>query len=26
VQFCWDGPGDPPVWHAYDEQFARASY
>jgi hypothetical protein len=26
VQFCWDGPGDPPVWHAYSEQFARASY
>jgi hypothetical protein len=26
VQFCWDGPGDPPVWHAWDEQFARASY
>jgi hypothetical protein len=25
VQFCWDGPGDPPAWHAYDEQFARAS-
>ena len=21
VQFCWDGPD----WHAYDEQFARAS-
>jgi hypothetical protein len=26
VQFCWDGPGDVPVWHAYSEQFARASY
>jgi hypothetical protein len=26
VQFCWDGPGDPAVWHAWDEQFARASY
>jgi hypothetical protein len=26
VQFCWDGPGDPPAWHAYSEQFARASY
>ncbi len=25
VQFCWDGPGDPPAWHAYSEQFARAS-
>jgi hypothetical protein len=25
VQFCWDGPGDTPAWHAYDEQFARAS-
>ena len=25
-QFCWDGPGDPSVWHAWDEQFARASY
>jgi len=24
VQFCWDGPGDVPVWHAYSEQFARA--
>jgi hypothetical protein len=24
VQFCWDGPGDPPAWHAYDEQFAHA--
>jgi hypothetical protein len=22
VQFCWDGPN----WHAYSEQFARASY
>ena len=26
VQFCWDGPGDVPAWHAYSEQFARASY
>jgi len=26
VQFCWDGPGDPPAWHAWSEQFARASY
>jgi len=26
VQFCWDGPGDPPAWHAYSEQFARAAY
>jgi len=26
VQFCWDGPGDPPAWHAYSEQFAHASY
>ncbi len=25
VQFCWDGPGDTPAWHAYSEQFARAS-
>jgi hypothetical protein len=25
VQFCWDGPGNPPAWHAYSEQFARAS-
>jgi hypothetical protein len=25
VQFCWDGPGDPPAWHAYSEQFARAA-
>jgi hypothetical protein len=26
VQFCWDGPGETPAWHAYFEQFARASY
>ena len=26
VQFCWDGPGDPPAWHAYSEQFAHAAY
>jgi len=26
VQFCWDGPGDPSLWHAWSEQFARASY
>lgn len=31
VQFCWDGPDpdgedgpQPPAWHAYSEQFARA--
>jgi hypothetical protein len=26
VQFCWDGPGDNPAWHAYSEQYAHASY
>jgi hypothetical protein len=26
VQFCWDGPGETPAWHAYSEQFAHASY
>jgi len=26
VQFCWDGPGETPAWHAYSEQYARASY
>jgi hypothetical protein len=25
VQFCWDSP-DGVSWHAYSEQFARASY
>jgi hypothetical protein len=26
VQFCWDSPDDGFTWHAYSEQFARASY
>jgi hypothetical protein len=26
VQFCWDDLSLTPTWHAYDEQFARASY
>ena len=26
VQFCWDDLSDTPTWHAYSEQFARASY
>src|SRR5678815_377953 len=26
VQFCWDDLSDTPNWHAYSEQFARASY
>jgi len=26
VQFCWDSPDDGVSWHAYSEQFARASY
>jgi hypothetical protein len=26
VQFCWDDLSDAPAWHAYSEQFARASY
>ena len=26
VQFCWDSPDDGESWHAYSEQFARASY
>ena len=26
VQFCWDELSDTPTWHAYSEQFARASY
>jgi hypothetical protein len=25
VQFCWDGPGETPAWHAYSEQFAHAA-
>jgi len=26
VQFCWDSPDEGATWHAYSEQFARASY
>jgi hypothetical protein len=26
VQFCWDELSETPTWHAYSEQFARASY
>lgn len=26
VQFCWDSPDEGLSWHAYSEQFARASY
>lgn len=26
VQFCWDSPDGGVSWHAYSEQFARASY
>jgi hypothetical protein len=26
VQFCWDELSLTPTWHAYSEQFARASY
>ena len=26
VQFCWDSPDEGVSWHAYSEQFARASY
>ena len=26
VQFCWDSPDNGATWHAYSEQFARASY
>lgn len=26
VQFCWDDLSATPTWHAYSEQFARASY
>jgi hypothetical protein len=26
VQFCWDSPDEGASWHAYSEQFARASY
>jgi hypothetical protein len=26
VQFCWDELAEPSTWHAYSEQFARASY
>jgi hypothetical protein len=26
VQFCWDDLSETPTWHAYSEQFARASY
>jgi hypothetical protein len=26
VQFCWDSPDRGVSWHAYSEQFARASY
>jgi hypothetical protein len=26
VQFCWESPDGGVSWHAYSEQFARASY
>jgi hypothetical protein len=26
LQFCWDSPDEGVTWHAYSEQFARASY